>query len=42
MKQMVVGGKLLVAREMQGQKLPTNPVYFRKIPINPKDFDQFL
>jgi hypothetical protein len=39
---MVVGGKLLAAREMQGRKLPINPVYFRKIPKNLDDFDQSL
>lgn len=41
-KQMVVGGKTLAAREMRGPKLPINPVYFRKIPINPDDCDQAM
>jgi hypothetical protein len=39
-KQMIVGGKTLAAQEMRRWKLPMNPVYLRKIPKNPRDFDQ--
>ena len=37
---MVVGGKTLAAQEMRRWKLLMNPVYLRKIPKTPRDFDQ--